>query len=43
MRVLERYSPRFEPVQLYFPSRTFVRPALRALIDIVRAMLRQAA
>jgi DNA-binding transcriptional LysR family regulator len=36
VRVLERYSPRFEPLQLFYPSRSYVRAALRAFIDIVK-------
>ena len=36
-RVLERYSPKFEPLQLVFPARRQLRPALRAFIDLVKA------
>lgn len=36
VRVLERYAPRLEPVQLFYPSRSYVRAALRAFVDIVK-------
>ncbi|WP_224366798.1 LysR substrate-binding domain-containing protein [Hyalangium versicolor] len=41
VRVLERYSPRFEPVQLFYPSRSYVRAALRAFVDIVKERRRR--
>jgi len=40
VRVLERHSPRFAPVQLFYPSARHVRPALRAFIEIVKARRR---
>lgn len=42
VRVLDRYWPRFEPVQLFYPSRSYVRAALRAFVDIVKERRRGA-
>lgn len=36
VRVLERSSPKFEAVQLIYPARRQLRPALRAFVDILR-------
>ena len=35
-RVLERYCPRYEPAQLFYPSGLLVRTALRAFIAVVK-------
>jgi DNA-binding transcriptional LysR family regulator len=36
VRVLERYSPRYPPPQLFYPSGLLVRTALRAFIEVVK-------
>lgn len=43
VRVLETYSPRFEPVQLFYPSGTLVRAALRAFVDVAKELRRNRA
>jgi DNA-binding transcriptional LysR family regulator len=37
VRVLEAWSPKFEGMFLYYPQNRHVSPALRALIDMIRA------
>jgi DNA-binding transcriptional LysR family regulator len=37
VRLLEAWSPKFEGMFLYYPPSRYVSPALRALIDMIRA------
>jgi DNA-binding transcriptional LysR family regulator len=42
-QVLERYTPKFAPLQLVYPARRQLRPALRAFIALVKERSRTAA